>query len=219
NGIGYEDSIPGFAVRNIRATIGVCDLATADSVLLTPSLQAGSFTANPAVINYLNTDSVGNFGGDLTFPGLSIGVDDNNFVTEAVGTLTIPTSGSWTFGVNSDDGFRCDIGNNTFSYPAPRGPGDTFATFNLAAGNYPVRLVFYECGGGAELEFFAAPGSYSSFNAAFRLVGNTAGGGPGVKSLPTRSTRRFGPLLTPDGAAGALGPPTPRVFRSSPPLR
>src|SRR5206468_3261872 len=41
----------------------------------------------------------------------------------------------------------------------------------------------YECGGGAELEFFAASGVYTSFNAAFRLVGDT-GSGLAVKSLP-----------------------------------
>ncbi len=189
NGVGYENSIPGFAVRNIRANIGVCDLATADGVLANPSQQAAVFTANPAVINYLNSDSPGNFTGDASFPGFTIGVDENNFVTEATGILTIPTSGFWTFGVNSDDGFRCDIGANTFSYPSPRGAGDTLATFNLAAGNYPVRLVFYECGGGSELEFFAAAGSLTGFNAtAFRLVGNTAGGGLAVRSLPVGGT-------------------------------
>jgi hypothetical protein len=184
NGVGYENYVSGFAVKNIRANIGVCDLATADSVLANPSQQAAVFTANPAVINYVNTGGGANFAGDATFPGFTIGVDIENFVTEATGIITIPASGAWTFGVNSDDGFRCTIGANVVEYPPPRGPGDTFATFNLTAGEYPVRLVFYECGGGSEVEFFAAPGTYSSFNANFRLVGNTAGGGLAVKSLP-----------------------------------
>ncbi len=188
NGVGYENSIPGFAVRNIRANIGVCDMGTADSVVANPSQQAAVFTANPTVINYLNTDSPGHFTGDATFPGFTVGVDENNFVTEATGTLTIPTSGFWTFGVNSDDGFRCDIGANTFSYPSPRGSSDTLATFNLTAGTYPVRIVFYECGGGSELEFFAASGSFSTYGANFRLVGDTAGGGLVVRSLPFGGT-------------------------------
>src|SRR6185503_9399658 len=97
-------------------------------------------------------------------------------------TITIPTNGLWTFGVNSDDGFRCEIGTNLFEFPAPRGSADTLATFNLAAGRYPVRLVFYECNGGASLEFFAAPGSNATFNAAFRLVGDTSAGGLEVRS-------------------------------------
>ena len=182
NGVGYEIYVPGFAVRNIRANGGVCDLATADAVLADPSRQAAVFTANPTVINYLNTGSDANFPEGSTFPGFTIGVDEDNFVTEAIGVITIPATGYWTFGVNSDDGFRVDLGANSFSYPSPRGPGDTLATFYLQAGDYPVRLVFYECGGGSEVEFFAAQGSYSSFNAAFRLVGDPAG--LAVKSLP-----------------------------------
>ena len=40
-----------------------------------------------------------------------------------------------------------------------------------------MRLVFYECTGGSEVEFFAASGSYSAFNSSFRLVGDAANGG------------------------------------------
>ena len=199
NGVGYQAFVSGFAVRNVRANVGVCDLGTAESVLATPSLQAASFTAAPPTINYVNTGSGANFGGDVTFPGLTINVDAENFVIEATGIITIPTAGLWTFGVNSDDGFSCTIGSSAFSYASPRGPGDTFATFNLVAGDYPVRLVFYECGGGSELEFFAAAGSRSSFSAAFRLVGNTAGGGLAVKSLPgAGGGANFRPLIARD---------------------
>lgn len=206
NGVGYENYITGFAVRNIRANVGVCDLSTAESVAATPSQQAAVFTANPATINYMNTGGGANFGGDLTFPGFTINVEEDNFVTEATGIITIPTSGSWTFGVNSDDGFSCSIGANTFSYPSPRGPGDTLATFTLTAGDYPVRLIFYECGGGSELEFFAAAGVQSGFNANFRLVGNTAGGGLAVKSLPVAGAgSSINPLITTDVKTNMLG--------------
>jgi hypothetical protein len=172
----------GFAVRNIRAIGGACNLAMADNILANPALQAMVFTANAPVINYFNTGGGGNFSGDTTFPGFTIALDEDNFVTEAKGTITIPTSGLWTFGVNSDDGFRCEIGTNSFSFPDPRGANDTLATFNLSAGNHPVRLVFFECGGGAALEFFAAPGSNGTFNASFRLVGDAAAGGLAVRS-------------------------------------
>lgn len=178
----------GFAVRNIRANIGVVDLATADSVLANPSQQASVVAATAPVINYVNTDAGGNFAGDVTFPGLTIGVGADNFVTEVTGIVLIPTSGLWTFGVNSDDGFRCEIGTNSFEFPLPRGPADTLATFNLAAGRYPMRLVFFEYGGGAALEFFAAAGSHAGFNAAFRLVGDTASGGLAVRSAPVGSS-------------------------------
>ncbi|HUR47514.1 MAG TPA: lamin tail domain-containing protein, partial [Candidatus Saccharimonadales bacterium] len=183
NGIGYESYIAGFAVKNIRASGSVCDLNTADAVLVTPSSQATVFTENRNVINYFNSGGAGNFGGDFTFPGFSTSVDENNFVVEATAIITIPTAGQWTFGVNSDDGFRVNLGTNVFSFPAPRGSGDTLATFNLTPGEYPMRLVFYECGGGSEVEFFAAPGAFASYNASFRLVGDTANGGLAAKSL------------------------------------
>lgn len=192
NGVGYQTYVPGFSMKNIRANSGVCDLATADSVLANPALQAAVFSETRNVVNYLNTGSGAHFGADVTFPGFTIGADVENFVLEATGIITIPTSGSWTFGVNSDDGFRVTIGANTLSYPSPRGPGDTLATFTLAAGDYPVRLVFYECGGGSEVEFFAAPGAYAGFNAAFRLVGDTANAGLTVKSLPNGGANSSG---------------------------
>ncbi len=70
------------------------------------------------------------------------------------------------------------------SYPDPRGPGDTLQTFNFpAAGDYPLDLVFYECGGGSEVELFAAQGSYTTWNATnFRLVGDTGNGGLAVQA-------------------------------------
>jgi len=174
--------VPGFAVRNVRSSGDVCTLDQADNALANPALQESVSAETAPVINYLSTSSGGNFAGDTGFPGMTIGTDDDHFATEATGTLLIPTSGSWTFGVNSDDGFRCVIGTNMFQFAAPRGASDTFATFNLAAGRYPVRLIFYECNGGAELEFFAASGSYTQFNAGFRLVGDIARGGLAVRA-------------------------------------
>ncbi len=66
NGVGYETYVPGFAVKNVRANIGVCDLATADGVLANPSQQAAVFTETRNVINYVNTGGGANFGGDAT---------------------------------------------------------------------------------------------------------------------------------------------------------
>ena len=159
-----------------------------------PAAQAAVFTENRAVINYLNTGPSANFAGDFTFPGFTIGVDENNFVTEATGVITIPVSGIWTFGVNSDDGFRVTIGTNVLSYPSPRSPGDSVATFNLPAGDYPVRLVFYECGGGAEVEFFAVSGAYSAFNTSFRLVGDTANGKVGRLNAICNRVQQASPI-------------------------
>ena len=199
NGVGYQTYVPGFAVKNIQGNGSVCALDTAKEVISTPSLQAAVFTENSAVINYLNTGGDGHFANDATFPGFAINVDANNYVVEATGIITIPTSGNWTFGVNSDDGFEATIGPYMLSYPNPRGASDTLATFNLAAGDYPVRIVFYECGGGSELEFFAAAGAYSAYGANFRLVGDVPNGGLAVMSLPTGSgLASFRPFIATD---------------------
>jgi hypothetical protein len=206
NGVGYESSIPGFSVRNIKATIVVDSLNAADMVLATPSQQSAVYTENRSVINYLNTGSSGRYGNDFPFPGFNFTTDYDDFVLEALATVTIPAAGNWTFGVNSDDGFRLNVGSFTSSFPSPRGPADTLATFNFpSAGDYALRLVFYERGGGAEVELFAAQGSYSSWNPTnFRLVGDTANGGLAVRSLPVGSGTGYRSLIKTDLQAQML---------------
>src|SRR5213075_2187778 len=116
----------------------------------------------------------------------TINVDVEDFALEATGVVTIPAAGSWTFGVDSDDGFGLVVGSFNVSYPTPRGPGDTLGTFNFPTpGDYPLRLVFYERGGGSEVELFAAQGSFAGWNSTnFRLVGDSANGGLAIKSIP-----------------------------------
>jgi hypothetical protein len=186
NGAGYESTVPGFSVKNFKANIVVNTLADAENVIATPGLQSAVYSENRSVVNYFNTGSVGNYASDFTFPGLTIGVDVEDFVTEATATITIPAAGQYTFGVNSDDGFRLTVGSFVNVCDCLRGPSDTLATFNFpSAGDYALRLVFWERGGGSEVELFAAAGALATFNPSnFRLVGDTAGGGLAVKSTP-----------------------------------
>jgi hypothetical protein len=183
-GIGYETAVPGFAVHNYLASVSTCSLPAAQGVISNPAQQLAVFAENAPVINYFNTGSSANYDNDQTFPGLALGVDQDNFVLEATATITIPAPGNWTFGVNSDDGFTLSIGSFNVSYPDPRGPGDTLGTFFFSvAGDYPLDLIFYECGGGSEVELYAAQGSFGSWNAAdFRLVGDVANGGLAVQA-------------------------------------
>jgi hypothetical protein len=178
-GIGYETAVPGFAVLNFLANVAVDSLTAAEGVISNPSQQTAVYSENAAVINYFNTGGSSHYGNEATFPGFTIGADANDFVIEATATITIPSAGNWTFGVNSDDGFGLTIGGFSMSYPTPRGPGDTLQTFSFpAAGLYPLRLVFYERGGGSEVELFAAQGSLGGWDSTnFRLVGDTANGG------------------------------------------
>jgi hypothetical protein len=162
-------------------------------VLANPALQSSVVSGNAAFINYLNTGPSSHFENDATFGGLRIGEDIDDFVLEASGSIQIPASGPWTFGVNSDDGFELVLQRNgvrlSMSYPAPRGPGDTIQTFNIPeAGAWDARLVYYERAGWASVEMFAAQGAHADFDASFRLVGDSATGGLAVSSDPSDTT-------------------------------
>ncbi len=209
-GVGYEIAVPGFAALCYVANVGVCSLGAAEGVVNNPGQQFSVAAENAAVLNYLNTADSAHYGNDRAFPGLPIGPDRDNFVLEATATITIPAAGNWTFGVNSDDGFSLEIGSFYMSYPDPRGPADTLQTFNFpAAGDYPLRLLFYECGGGSEVELFAAAGSYAAWDPThFHLVGDMANGGLSVLS-PVISggegTASYRPLLATDVESPMLG--------------
>jgi hypothetical protein len=195
-GVGYETEIAGFAVHNYKASILVDNLEAAESVIADPTRRVGVVSQNAAFLDYFNSGGEGHYGNNVPFPGHAIGVDVDDFVVEATAMITIPSAGSWTFGVNSDDGFRLNIGSFEISHPSPRGPDDTLGVFNVpAAGDYSLRLVFYERGGGAGLELFAAAGSRSLWDSTnFRLVGDTPRGGLAVRSVPVSG-----------GGGGSLG--------------
>ncbi len=187
-GVGYGVAEPGFNVRYVKARSApgfdgsVTSLAIAETVLATPAFQSLSIEEHAPVVNYLDTGGGGRFGNDLPFPNQSIGDDINHFVIEVTGTVEIPSTGSWSFGVNSDDGFGLSLarGGSVFTsqFPGTRGSADTIQAFNVTeAGTYDVRLVMFEAAGGASVELFASPGALTSFGPTFRLVGDTENGG------------------------------------------
>ncbi len=188
SGVGYVTMVPGFLVRNCAGNTGVCDLPTAELVVSDPAYQSSVAIENTAVVDFLGTGDSGHYTAlETAFPGTVAGQDNENFAILATAIVTIPSAGAWTFGVQSDDGFGLDLTRGATSfrieYPAPRGPGDTVGTFNITTpGEYELRLVMYECGGGSMVELFAAQGTYTSWNSNFKLVGDTASGGLAVMS-------------------------------------
>lgn len=181
-GIGFSTGGSGFTVKNYRSNVTIDNLAIAEGVIATPSQQISVVTAFNPTLNFMSTGAEAHYTPNDPFPGMAIGVDDNNFVIEATGKIFIPSAGDWTFGVNSDDGFSLDItGADDFhiEFSGVRGVNDTLGVFSvLEAGVYDVRLVSFERTGAGSMEFFAAPGSHGSFNATdFDLVGDFANGG------------------------------------------
>jgi hypothetical protein len=168
----------GFEVTYYQANAIVDSLAAAEAVIANAALRTSAATQEVRVINYSNAGSPGHFDADRPWPGTAGRVDANDFVILATGKIMIPEVGNWTFGVRSNGGFSLTLSRRgkTYpsSYPGPRPPDDTLAVFNIAeAGLHDLRLVFYGHSGGAELEFFAAQGSFTAFSSAdFRLVGD-----------------------------------------------
>ncbi len=200
--VGYETMTPGFAVKNFKANNQIYNLTDAEAVIASPGLQTIVYEENRNVINYRNTEWGAHYGNDYTYPGFVMGADIDSFVIEAIATLSIPEAGTYTFGVNSDDGFLLTIGGFSMSYPSGRGPTDSLGTVTFPyATNVSLRLVAFEMWGGSEVEFFAAKGAFTAWNSTnFHLVGDIANGGLAVTApiLGTGSTTGYKPRIKTD---------------------
>jgi hypothetical protein len=102
---------------------------------------------------------------DVTFPGLpgTVGNGTDSSSLETLCYLSFAAPGLYEMGVNSDDGFAVTTGPNPQDRFAPvlgtfdggRGSSDTrFSMVITNAGIYPIRLLWYNGGGGANLEWF-----------------------------------------------------------------
>ena len=121
------------------------------------------------VINF-NQDApgaVGNFNAgngheDLEIPGIPGWGDSTDGIVSEFLTYAYLEKGAYTFGVNSDDGFQFSSGADfqdtsavLGGFNGGRGANDTtFQVYVEATGYYPIRVVWYEGGGGANVEVF-----------------------------------------------------------------
>ena len=190
-GVGFGLSVPGFIVEEACSTGLIRNLSSADALLNGEGVLSQTTEVLP-VVNFLDTGSDGRFGSNLVFP--NGGGDD--FALRASGTIEIPTTGTWTFGTTSDDGVRVRIdGANVINDDSLHAVQDRFGSRSLSAGAHTIELVFFERGGGADVELFAAQGNFSSFNCNFKLVGNTVAGGLAVSTSPEGGAAA-GPIAT-----------------------
>jgi hypothetical protein len=158
----------GFNVRVVQAPAGsnlANSLQRAEDQLSANSIipKAYDLTTTGDVINYNQNDggADGYFDNDILIPGLdgpdAQGTDD--IAMEATAYLELP-AGHVIFGVRSDDGFKLSAGaglhDQTPVLDFHNGePADqTVDVLVPVSGVYPVRLLWYERGGGAFVEFF-----------------------------------------------------------------
>jgi hypothetical protein len=114
----------------------------------------------------------------------------------ATSRIVIPTTGDYTFGINSDDGFMLRILGATPGFsrvsgsavidPAQKntvyrltGSNNARAVINLQAGSYDVEFAYYEGTGGAHFELYAVAGNITNDadTTNWRIVGHTDSGG------------------------------------------
>jgi len=184
-------------------TIGIREIinngSTSNQDLTRASIASGAGTIidyQASVLNIQDSGGSGNYGGDANFAVVDSGdvakgsVD--NIAMLAQGTIRITEAGTYTFGVNSDDGFAFyfpgrDFNVSTlggvnfedgkgFGFFGGRGVANTLAQIDLPAGDHKFVMTYAEGGGGSAVELFAAKGAQDSFNSEFNLVGAPAPG-------------------------------------------
>lgn len=105
-------------------------------------------------------------------PQVNIASSGNNFANSGradqvgavyQGWLRVPTAGLWTLAITSDDGSRMYVGSElAINNDGLHGMQTVSAQLALGAGMYPIRLEFFENGGGAGfIVSWSAPGSSS----------------------------------------------------------
>lgn len=187
NGVGFGSKPGKFTVNVFRARIQISNLSNADRVIENSSFRIDEVTELVDTINFVDNSGGGHFDDNMPFPGQTITDDIDDFVVWATGEIVIPESGTWTFGINSDDGARLRIdGRDVIVDDTTHAPQDALGITTLTAGEHDVELVYFERGGGAELELFAAIGEHAAFDpTAFHLVGDFMNGGIGMEGFGT----------------------------------
>ncbi len=150
----------------------------------------------------------------IPFPGEVDGADDNDFLLVAKTRISVPTAGTYTFQVRSDDGFALRVAGQSWSavagagyidpldpstlvYETGTGDSNTRGVITLAAGGYDVTLVNWEGTGGAFCEITSATGSRPNAGEAQWLpLGSTA-------TLPEINTVNTLHLTAPAAVANA----------------
>jgi len=171
------------------------------------SIQSGTgtiFDGYAQTVNHNDPQAAGGggyFGNASKAPFLSnTAGDDGNIAFIARSSVIIPADGTYTFGFRSDDGAMLKLDGASFTrrwggglavgdtlvYPGPTGDSNTGGATFLTAGAHDIEFIYFELGGGAYLELWAAPGNHGSFDpSVFRLVGDVANGGLGLTPEPT----------------------------------
>lgn len=163
-----RNSLPdGWVVRNAQSGSAL------NSIANTRALFAGVNNLNETLtlettINFRD-NATGPFPAPDAFPLL--GAQDaagDDYAIMANGTIFIEDPGTYTFGFNSDDGGGLYIdGQPVVVADVNRGSATSLGAVYLPYGNHPVEFLYWERGGGAQVQLFAASDAGDLSNTPF----------------------------------------------------
>ncbi len=137
-------------VVNIYDASPMSNLAQADAAI------AGGVIAKTIVTSIIEFDDLGDGSTGLFSINNSWQISPaDTFAAHVTGQFYIDTAGSYTFGINHDDGARLTIdGAQVVTSDGSADNRNSFVSGNFSVGYHTVDIVYLENGGGASLEFF-----------------------------------------------------------------
>ena len=195
----------GFSIRVVQAPLGsglANSLQRAEDQLAPNSTIPKYYESNVVdqVINYSQNgpgSAEGYFPDDALIPGLDVPANGSDDIAMEVLTYLDLPAGLLRFGVRCDDGYKIISGtalNDLNTTPLAfhnGGPADeTFDFVVPQAGFYPFRLVWYERGGSAFVEWFSVDRATST-----RTLINDPNSATAIKAFTSVSTPATGVTL------------------------
>ena len=177
--VGMSSAVSDFKVVTYTCNREIANMDQAETVLKDPSAWTEVRTNLHPRIAFAGSNQTVNFPSDL-YCGFDTSAVEK-FIVVATGTVQVPRSGNWSFDVCSDDGFTASLSrlDRRWSWESrgTRGYQHSTASFNLEAGSYEVKLVYFQNGGGYACDFSAAEGQFTGFDLGkFNLVGTAESG-------------------------------------------
>ncbi len=156
------------AMQAAAYTVSIYDSSSAIGSLAQAQTLANGTATNvvqASVIEFddLQDGSRGRFGVNNAFPVSP----SETFAVKVTGQFFLATAGTYSFGINSDDGAKFSIdGILAGSFDGVADNREAIYTNTFAAGYHTVEILYFENSGGASLEFFGK----SSTDANYSLV-------------------------------------------------
>ncbi|WP_394751237.1 beta strand repeat-containing protein [Spongiimicrobium salis] len=157
---------------------GILDLDEVPSGCTTNSLNYEFYDGTPAGDTVDNIPTVGALGtGTVTafnvnaLQSLVDPGDDNSYGIRYTGFISIETAGDYTFFTNSDDGSSLSVnGTEVVDNDGTHGNRERSGIINLTEGTHTITVLFFESGGGQNLDVFYQGPSIPRQNLPFTIL-------------------------------------------------